>query len=90
MANQKMGGCKKRRRGKKITENARKARTGRNMKPRCGRPFEDNYVRQMTAIERMPELDDKGVDRRITLEERFKALPKKVRKANYGVTVYPH
>jgi len=89
MANQKMGGCKKRRRKGITTGNPRKARAGRNMKPRCGRPFEDNYVRQMVAIERIPGCDDKGVDRRVTFEERFKALPKNVRKAIYGITIYP-
>jgi hypothetical protein len=50
----------------------------------------DNYVRQMIAIERMPGHDDKGVDRRVTLQERFKALPKNVRKKIYGVTNYPN
>ena len=90
MANQKMGGCKKRRRKGVATGNPRQARAGRNMKPRCGRPMMNMYVRDMTAIERMPELDEKGVDRRISHKERFKSLPKKVRKAIYGITIYPY
>jgi hypothetical protein len=88
MANQKMGGCKKRRRKGVATGNPRQARAGRNMKPRCGRPMTDYYVRQMIAIERMLECDEKGVDRRVTHKERFKALPKNARKRIYGVTNY--
>jgi hypothetical protein len=89
MANQKMGGCKKRRRKGVATGNPRAARAGRNMKPRCGRPMENHYVREMIAIERIPECDEKGIDRRITHQERFKTLPKNVRKREYGITVYP-
>jgi hypothetical protein len=89
MANQKMGGCKKRRRKGVATGNPRQARSGRNMKPRCGRPMVDNNVRELMRIERIPECDENGNDQRITLEKRFNALPKARRKKIYGTTRYP-